>query len=149
MAVGNVVLLTDFDGGLRVLNPTDVAVSVATAGAWANLGQPQSLTVTVTNHGPSAAAGVQLVDTLPAGVAFVSASAGCGQAGGVVTCAIGSLAGGASVDVNITVTPASLGSFATTATVSSSATEIHAPNNSAVKAVLVLQRALFLPVVTR
>ena len=56
------------------------------------------------NQGPLDANGVVVVDTLPADVSFVSASAGCSEANGVVTCNLGSLANGASAALQITVT---------------------------------------------
>src|SRR5207302_4082967 len=59
------------------------------------LGTNLTYTVTVTNNGPSAATGVTLTDTLPAGVRFVSATptqGTCAQASGTVTCDLGNLA---------------------------------------------------------
>jgi uncharacterized repeat protein (TIGR01451 family) len=57
----------------------------------------------VTNNGPDTSPSFELVDTLPAGVSFVSASAGCVHAAGVVTCSGGSLANGASASFEIVV----------------------------------------------
>ena len=62
-------------------------------------------TLTVTNSGPDAAAGVTITDTLPTGVSFVSASAGCTNASGTVTCTIGALANGANAVRTIMVSP--------------------------------------------
>jgi uncharacterized repeat protein (TIGR01451 family) len=58
----------------------------------------------VTNNGPSNATGVTATDFLPAGTTFVSASSGCTNNSGIVTCAIGSLANGASHPLTVTVT---------------------------------------------
>jgi uncharacterized repeat protein (TIGR01451 family) len=148
VAVADAVLVTDLDGGLRVLNPADVAVSVTTAPMLPS-GSPFTLNITVDNYGPSLAAGVQLVDTLPAGLAFVSASPGCTEVSGVVTCVIGSLAGGATTDVSITVMPSGLGAFHNTAVVSSSATEIYEQNNTAEQTIIVGGHAIYLPLVLR
>ncbi len=52
---------------------------------------PYSLNVT--NHGPAVSDGGTISVTLPAGTSFVSAP-GCSEAGGVVSCAVGSLANG-------------------------------------------------------
>lgn len=60
-------------------------------------------TLTVTNHGPAASNGAQLADTLPAGLSFVSSSDGCVEADGVVSCAVGALANGASKAFSFTV----------------------------------------------
>jgi uncharacterized repeat protein (TIGR01451 family) len=57
----------------------------------------------VVNHGPSDATGVVVTDTLPAGLELVSASAGCTAAGATVTCAVGTLASAAAVDLSLTV----------------------------------------------
>lgn len=47
---------------------------------------------------------MEATDELPAGVTFVSATAGCDEAAGVVTCALGDIGAGASLGVDITVT---------------------------------------------
>lgn len=70
-------------------------------------GQTLTYTITVINAGPSDAANLAVTDTLPAGVAFVSASGtdwSCGHSGGVVTCTRASLAVGSAPDITITVT---------------------------------------------
>jgi uncharacterized repeat protein (TIGR01451 family) len=59
--------------------------------------------LTVTNHGPDTSPSFTVVDTLPAGVSFVSASAGCVHAAGVVTCTGGSLANGSNASFEIVV----------------------------------------------
>ena len=48
--------------------------------------------ITVTNNGDGNAVGVMLTDAVPAGTTFVTASAGCSESGGTVTCNIGGLA---------------------------------------------------------
>lgn len=77
-------------------------------------------TLTVTNGGDASATGVEVTDDLPSGVSFESASSGCTEAGGLVTCAVGDLAAGASADVEITVSvdEETCGSIANTAEVS-------------------------------
>ena len=62
--------------------------------------------LTVTNNGPSptSAAAVMVMNTLPAGVTFVSATpttGSCMQAAGVITCSLGTLAAGASVNITV------------------------------------------------
>jgi uncharacterized repeat protein (TIGR01451 family) len=72
----------------------------------------------VVNNGPSDATGVTLTDMLPAGLEFVSADAGCSEAAGVVTCAVGALADAATATYTVTVrAPFALGDQTLTNTV--------------------------------
>ncbi len=58
-------------------------------------GAPITYTLTTTNVGPQEAQNVVIVDTLPADVAFVSASPQCGApVAGQVTCSLGNIGGG-------------------------------------------------------
>ena len=61
-------------------------------------------TITVGDNGPTAASGVTLTDTLPAGTTFVSAeptSGSCSESAGTVTCTFGTIseAGAETVDI--------------------------------------------------
>jgi len=88
-------------------------------------------TLMVTNHGPNAAPGTHILDTLPAGVTFVGASAGCVQSAGLVDCDLGALANGASTTVTIQVTPKARGVITNTASVGSSAPDPDRSDNTA------------------
>lgn len=83
---------------------SDVAISKSASSATTKGGATVVYTLTATNVGDATATGVVLRDVLPEGVTYVSSSAPCARAGGVVTCAVGSLAPGASVSKTITVT---------------------------------------------
>jgi uncharacterized repeat protein (TIGR01451 family) len=90
-------------------------------------------TLTISNGGPSDATGVSVEDTLPAGVQFVSASPSqgtCAQAGGVVTCDLGSVANGAGATVTITVRVTSRGTLTNSAEVSAAEPDPNPANNS-------------------
>ena len=57
--------------------------------------------VTVRNTGPDAATSVRMIDRLPAEVRFRSADGNCSEAGGVVTCSLGTVPSGGSEVVTI------------------------------------------------
>ncbi len=91
-------------------------------------------TLTVSNAGPSNAAGVALTDTLPAGVSFVSSTPGsptCTHSSGTVTCNLGALAASASTSATIVVSTEATGSQVNNASVSASTSDPTAGNNSA------------------
>jgi uncharacterized repeat protein (TIGR01451 family) len=94
--------------------------------------------ITVTNNGPDATTGVQFVDTLPAGMAFASASAGCANVSGVVTCNVGGLANGASASASIVVTATAYGTFTNTVTASSANPDLTPGNNTATQSTSVV-----------
>jgi uncharacterized repeat protein (TIGR01451 family) len=93
-------------------------------------------TLTVTNAGPAASAGVVLTDTLPAGVTVASVGAGvgvtCTQPAGLVRCSIGALAANATSTVTIAVTPSAAGTLTNTATVASPTTPDPTPANNSI-----------------
>ena len=104
----------------------------------------------VTNTGPVTATGVMLTDILPTGVAFDSASPGCQESGGTVTCNIGTLAPNASVDISIVGSfGAELsGTLTNNASVSGAETELVTSNNS-VAEVTTISTAAPIPGVTQ
>jgi uncharacterized repeat protein (TIGR01451 family) len=66
-------------------------------------GTKSTYALKVTDGGPLAATNVTLVDTLPPGATFVSASTGCTYVNGTVTCVAASLGANASQTFNIVV----------------------------------------------
>jgi uncharacterized repeat protein (TIGR01451 family) len=92
---------------------------------------PLVFTLNVTNQGPNAAPEVHVVDTLPAGVNFVSASSGCTLSAGQVDCALGTLPSPGGATITITVTPRARGVLTNTARVGSSAPDPNSADNRA------------------
>jgi len=90
-------------------------------------------TLAVANHGPSTATGVVVADQLHPSVTFVSATStqgACSQAGGVVTCSVGTMASGATVTITIVVRPTAVGTLGNNATVTSQTADPNAANNT-------------------
>ena len=114
----------------------DLAITKTDSIDPAIAGSPLSYTITVTNDGPSTATNVALTDTLPAGVAFTSATSSQGtvtHTAGVVSGSLGTLAPGASATVTLLVgvNSATRGSISNTATVTATQTDSDPTNNSA------------------
>jgi uncharacterized repeat protein (TIGR01451 family) len=97
------------------------------------VGQLLVYSVTVENLGPSNSTGGQVVDLLPASLAFVSSVDGCSEAAGTVTCSFGPLAAGASVVRNYTVdtTGASASNLSNSVTVTGNEGDPESGNNTA------------------
>jgi uncharacterized repeat protein (TIGR01451 family) len=92
-------------------NP-DLAVLQTNSPTIVPFGSNVTVTVTVTNKGPSIASGVTLTDTPPFGYTFVSAASSrgtCTFANGVVTCPIGAITNGTAVTVTMVFTASSSG----------------------------------------
>ncbi|MGH9961314.1 MAG: PQQ-dependent sugar dehydrogenase, partial [Pyrinomonadaceae bacterium] len=120
---------------LSVISPSSVDLSL-TKSASPNPGQVGlnlSYRVTVTNNGPALATNVSLIDTLPSGVSFVSATPSQGSCNGTgpVNCTLGNLAVGGTAVITVVVTPSVTGSIMNTATVSAGETDFDTSNNSA------------------
>ena len=95
-------------------------------------GEEVAWEVTVENRGPSDAANVTIVDTLPSGVQFSSVDdARCSESAGVVSCAIASLVAGDSVTVIIR---ADVDPAIADATVLNNSATADSPSSSAVTA---------------
>ncbi len=87
----------------------DLAVTQSDSPDPVQTGGTLTYSITITNNGPDAATDVTLIDALPDGVTFVSATpdlagATCNSAGGDVTCALGSFGPGFVGHVSIVVT---------------------------------------------
>lgn len=111
----------------------DLAISKTDSPDPILVGEPLTYTITVKNSGPSSAGSVTVVDTIPAGTTFESASASQGSCSGssTVTCDLGTLQPEESATVTIVVRPTVAGTIANTATVSSTVGDPNTANNSA------------------
>jgi uncharacterized repeat protein (TIGR01451 family)/CSLREA domain-containing protein len=116
-----------------VTQDSDISISKS-APATAVAGNNFTYTLTVSNSGSAPVSGIDVsaTDTLPAGVTFVSASAGCNESGGTVTCHGSNIAPGASDIFSIVVTagsPATVSNFAT-ASAANDANPTHTSNTT-------------------
>ncbi|MFK7916504.1 MAG: hypothetical protein AB8G14_00385 [Ilumatobacter sp.] len=118
----------------------DVQVTKSLLTAPLTAGTNDRYQIVVFNNGPAVAAATQLVDALPDGVVFVSASTPIGSCahdaastGGDVTCALGDLPDQASVTITIDVQVEAdtIGSLTNTASASSTTTDPTPANNDA------------------
>jgi uncharacterized repeat protein (TIGR01451 family) len=91
---------------LNLLAATNQGTALTLSGSGPSTvtaGTSSTYSLTATNSGPLVATNVAVIDTLPAGAVFVSASPGCTNASGVVTCSATSLGVNSSATFNITV----------------------------------------------
>jgi uncharacterized repeat protein (TIGR01451 family) len=112
----------------------DLAITKAAGAGPFTAGGNVNFTITVTNNGPAAATNVSVVDTLPAGSTFVSATPSQGSCSGTgpVTCALGGLAASGTATIALVVqSPATAGTITNSATVSATQTDPNAANNTA------------------
>jgi uncharacterized repeat protein (TIGR01451 family) len=115
----------------------DLSITKADSADPVNSAQALSYTLTVQNNGPNAASNIQVIDTLPSGLTYNSATGTgwtCNENSGTVTCDLAALASGATADVitiNVTaqVTTNTL-TLNNTATVSSATTDPDSSNNN-------------------
>ena len=137
----DMVLLSAEIAALPYLPGADLTLAMARSGAL-QVGGSTDYTITVSNAGNDVETGpVTVVDTLPAGLALVSARGSgwtCNSAAGgggqtIVTCAgAGPVASKASMPaLTITVNPAASGNYVNSATVSGKSADVNPNNNAA------------------
>ena len=117
--------------------PADLAISQT---AMVSVANELTYTVRVVNQGSSAATGVVVTDTLPAGVSvqsMTSTAGTCAQNDSVVTCRLVSLAGDAADTISIVVKPTITGTIANTVSVIANEPDPKLDNNTATQSVAV------------
>jgi uncharacterized repeat protein (TIGR01451 family) len=126
----------------------DLSVSKTDSPDPVRVGQNLTYSLAVHNAGPDSAATVQVSDTLPAGVNYVSASSSVGSCTGTstVSCSLGTLASDANETVTIVVTPTATGTLTNTATVASTTADTDGTNNSSTATTTVNARSADLSV---
>ena len=110
----------------------DLSLTKTTGATTTTTGSTVSYTITVANAGPSTATNVVVIDPLPAGLQFVSATPSQGSCSGTttVTCTLGNLLSGANATITLqALVTATSGTIANTATVSSATSDPNGGNN--------------------
>ncbi|MFO1519216.1 MAG: DUF11 domain-containing protein [bacterium] len=136
----------DITGKNRIINGTvdigafesgqgvaDLAITQTALPDIVAVGEDVTYVLTVTNNGPEDALNVTLTDNLPGQVTFVNAFTNQGTCSGApqLSCALGTLAKGESVQVTVVVTANAVGTVNNTATVGSDDFDPNGANNSA------------------
>jgi uncharacterized repeat protein (TIGR01451 family) len=108
----------------------DLAVTETASPDPVAIGQEVTYTATVSNHGPDAASGVTLTDTLDPGATFVSATGGVTPVGRVLTFDLATLGGGADATVSVVVVPEAAGRLTNSAEANANEADAVAANNA-------------------
>jgi uncharacterized repeat protein (TIGR01451 family) len=110
----------------------DLGVEMTDGADPVTVGAALDYSLTVTNGGPDTANGVELVDTLPGQVDFVSSKPSQGSCKGSkkITCTLGTIANGGSATLAIQVKPKKAGQIVNSATVSAVETDPLSANNT-------------------
>jgi uncharacterized repeat protein (TIGR01451 family) len=118
----------------------DLSVTKAGSPATQELGQGNiTWAIVVTNHGPDTDTGVTIVDPMPGGNTFVSATTtqGTCTGGAILNCNLGTMAAGATVTITLITTPSTTGTQTNVVTVAGERPETDTTNNRATATVLV------------
>ncbi|HEV2400268.1 MAG TPA: C25 family cysteine peptidase [Candidatus Sulfotelmatobacter sp.] len=122
-------------------NSADMAIVKTATPDPVTQGTPLTYTLTVTNNGPSSATNVMVTDTLPSSVTYLSSTSTlgtCSEAGGTVTCQLGTMANADTETISILTIPQQAGIITNTATVAADQTDSNPNNNTSSVDVTVL-----------
>ncbi len=129
-------LLTDnsaTDSDLLVPS-TDLALEKSVADAVVEIGDPMQFTLAVTNHGPSVATGITVIDLLPGSMVVTGAGGPgwiCTPAASSVSCDLASLAPGATSAIALDAeAPQTAGNYVNGATVQAATADANASNDT-------------------
>jgi uncharacterized repeat protein (TIGR01451 family) len=120
--------------------PADIAVSATDSESTGSTGDKVTYTVTVSNNGPATATNVSLADSLSDNLPVSSLSAmqgSCVTAPSSITCALGTLASGASAKVAFAITLQTTELFTNSLSVSADQPDLNSANNSTTVSVAV------------
>jgi uncharacterized repeat protein (TIGR01451 family) len=115
-------------------NSADVAILKTGSPNPVTQGTLLNYTLTAGNNGPASATNVTVQDMLPSTVIYqasTSTQGSCSEAGGTVTCLLGTLANGASATIHVITIPEQAGTITNTATIIADQTDPNPNNNSA------------------
>jgi uncharacterized repeat protein (TIGR01451 family) len=96
-------------------------------------GETLTYTLVVTNNGPASATTVTVADSLPTAVTYLSVTTttgACSEAGGTVTCLLGTIANAGTATITILTVAGTPGIVSNTATVTADQTDPNTANNS-------------------
>jgi uncharacterized repeat protein (TIGR01451 family) len=114
-------------------NSADMAIVKTGTPSPVTEGTPLTYTLAVTNNGPASATNVTVTDALPSVVTYLSAATtqgSCSEAGGTVTCLLGTMANAGTGTITILTIPGTPGVVSNTATVTANQTDPNLTNNS-------------------
>jgi len=114
-------------------NSADVAITKTGAPNPVTEGTPLTYTLVVTNNGPASATTVTVTDTLPSVLTYLSSTTNvgsCSEAGGTVTCQLGTMANAGTATISILTMPGQPGVVLNTAMVMADQADPNQANNS-------------------
>ncbi len=121
-------------------NSADMAIVKTASPNPVTEGTPLTYSLAVTNNGPATATNVTVTDTLPSVMVYLSSTTtqgSCSEAGGTVTCLLGTMANAGTATITILVIPDSAGTFSNTATVTASQNDPNLTNNTSTQTEIV------------